>query len=201
MMQNLYYSLFMICALIFYGQRSEAKSPNSLNRNYLNSYSLKSLSKLDSIKITGKVTDANGAALEGVVITEKNTTNSAISDKDGAYSLSAGAVGTLVFLKSGFQTKEVQVNNQKEIMVNLSAGEDKPETTVEQDTSRKEVTDTVATQAPEANVQTPSTHAQGTVTGTVSGPSGPLAGVTVQVQGTTVTTSTDQEGKFEIAAS
>lgn len=201
MMQNLYYSLFMICALIFYGQRSEAKSPNSLNRNYLNSYSLKSLSKLDSIKITGKVTDANGAALEGVVITEKNTTNSSISDKDGAYALSAGASGTLVFLKSGFQTKEVQVNKQKEIMVSLSAGEDQPEATEERDTSKKEVPDTVVKEAPEANVQTPSTQAQGTVTGTVSGPSGPLAGVTVQVQGTTVTTSTDQQGKFEIAAS
>ena len=41
---------------------------------------------------------------------------------------------------------------------------------------------------------------QNTVTGTVSGSDGPIAGATVNVVGTTVTTATDDSGKFSISA-
>ena len=51
MMQKLYYSLFLLFALVLYGQSSEAKVLKLLELNRL-TYS----STLDSIKINGKIT-------------------------------------------------------------------------------------------------------------------------------------------------
>lgn len=70
--------------------------------------------------VTGNVKDADGAAMPGVNIHEKGTTNGTVSDADGNYRIvvsSSNAV--LVFSFVGTETQEVTVGNQSEISVSL----------------------------------------------------------------------------------
>lgn len=62
-------------------------------------------------KITGTVTDANGA-LPGVTITVKGTLQSTLSDSNGNYTIATDANATLVFSFIGLKTTEVPVNGQ-----------------------------------------------------------------------------------------
>ncbi|NSW94422.1 MAG: carboxypeptidase-like regulatory domain-containing protein, partial [Bacteroidales bacterium] len=58
--------------------------------------------------ISGRVTDDKGQALPGVNIVEKGTTNGAISDADGRYTISvASANSVLVFSFVGYTSLEV----------------------------------------------------------------------------------------------
>lgn len=71
-------------------------------------------------QITGTVTDSNGQPLPGVNILEKGTNNGVQSDFDGNYIISSSnGNATLVFSFMGFKTKEVAVNNKKNINVTL----------------------------------------------------------------------------------
>ncbi|MCF6241384.1 MAG: SusC/RagA family TonB-linked outer membrane protein [Bacteroidales bacterium] len=86
------------------------------------------LKKEDNLKpnpqqiiITGIVTNKDGEALPGVNIVEKGTNNGVVSDVSGKYEISVKAENSvLVFSFIGYQTKEVQVNNNKVINVVLS---------------------------------------------------------------------------------
>ncbi|APU99238.1 hypothetical protein BV902_25360 [Sphingobacterium sp. B29] len=142
-----------------------------------------------------------------------------------AFRLAADPNGVLVFIKTGFAIKEVYVNIQKLIAVSLSAGaatavtdstvqnKDSTATVVAGRDSitnaaagRDSTTKIVANQDSTIKV-TDSPNSSGgvsagktSVTGTVTGPKGPLPGVTVAVVGTNVSASTDEAGKFQIAA-
>ncbi len=69
--------------------------------------------------INGTVTDANGEGLPGVTVLEKGTSNGAITNIDGSYSVNVSGGATLVFTFVGFETQEVQVEGRTLIDVTL----------------------------------------------------------------------------------
>jgi len=74
-----------------------------------------------SLTIKGKIKDETGQALPGVTVLVKGTTNGATTDTEGNYTLNIpNGSGTLVVSFIGFTTKEVPINNQTTINVNLA---------------------------------------------------------------------------------
>lgn len=71
--------------------------------------------------VTGRITEENGAGLSGVTVTVKGTNNRTVSDAQGNFSISAPANGSLVFSYVGYETKDVNINNQGAINVSLSS--------------------------------------------------------------------------------
>ncbi len=69
-------------------------------------------------QITGKVTDAEGAALPGVTIQLVGTSTGTITDINGMYKIMAGA-GTLKFSFIGFESQEISLTNQSIIDIIL----------------------------------------------------------------------------------
>lgn len=70
--------------------------------------------------ITGKVTDSSGAALPGVSVRLKDSTNAVATDADGKYSISVpSSGGTLVFSFIGFRSREVGIGISNVIDVRL----------------------------------------------------------------------------------
>jgi len=170
---------------------------------------------IDAIEISGKVTDSTGTAIQGVVITEKGTTNSTVSDEQGNYSLSAKADGTLVFLKSGYATAEFPINNSKQVDATLAVSTPATDAKEAQDNQADSVNAesdslSTATNVPiqaDSNANSISADTTGqiqgtqnTVTGTINGPSGPMPGVTVTVVGQEQSASSNEQGQFQIAA-
>ncbi|MEN7549621.1 TonB-dependent receptor [Rapidithrix thailandica] len=88
----------------------------------------KRLKRLDNVNlriqqeqkvITGTVKDENGAALPGVNIMIKGSSQGTISDIDGKYKIQVGNKDVLVFSFIGYASQEVEVGSQKEISVTL----------------------------------------------------------------------------------
>ncbi|SDE02117.1 SusC/RagA family TonB-linked outer membrane protein [Pedobacter soli] len=76
------------------------------------------------IQITGKVTDSKGGPLPGVSVKVKNGTTSALTTKDGTYSIGVnGNNATLVYTFIGYLVQEVPVNNRRQINVTLKESE------------------------------------------------------------------------------
>ncbi|MFS4456139.1 SusC/RagA family TonB-linked outer membrane protein [Maribacter sp. 2304DJ31-5] len=71
--------------------------------------------------VSGTVTDADGNPLPGASIVEKGTNNGTTTDFDGNFSISVSS-GDAVLIVSyiGFEIKEVPVNNQSQISVQLT---------------------------------------------------------------------------------
>jgi TonB-dependent starch-binding outer membrane protein SusC len=91
-------------------QNAEANAPIAL------------LVELQSRSVSGTITDETGAALPGVNIIEKGTTNGTVSDANGNYILSVSSSSAiLVFSFVGTETKEVTVGEQTEISVSLGS--------------------------------------------------------------------------------
>ncbi|WP_103906524.1 SusC/RagA family TonB-linked outer membrane protein [Sphingobacterium lactis] len=226
MMHYLYRTLFITCAFMLFSQIGTADPIRKSNPTPLHVLTAHSTA-LDSLEIVGKITDSVGTAVAGVVVTEKGTTNSALSNENGEYKISASPNGILVFLKSGFATKEEHVNNQKQLDIQLTvataateaqeqqenaAGTDSTATAVDSTATTPDSTAVVPDSTQQTGTVPPTTTAQdsaGTapvptgqqvVSGTVTGPSGPLPGVTVRVVGTDLAANTDENGKFQIAA-
>ena len=72
--------------------------------------------------ITGTVTDDSGNPLIGVNVSEKDTTNGVVSDFDGKYTISVASNAILVFSYVGYNSQEIEVNNQSVINVSLEEG-------------------------------------------------------------------------------
>lgn len=71
--------------------------------------------------ISGRITDDKGQALPGVNIVEKGTTNGAISDADGRYTINVASPNSvLVFSFVGYTSLEVTVGSQTSISVSLT---------------------------------------------------------------------------------
>jgi len=71
--------------------------------------------------IKGKITDESGAAMPGVNVLQKGTTNGTTSDSDGNYTLKVeGSDAILVYSFIGYETKEVLVGGQSTIDVGLN---------------------------------------------------------------------------------
>ena len=177
----------------------------------------------DSSEIKGLVRDSLGNLLPTVVVTEKNTTNSVTSNENGEFAIKANPTGTLIFVKSPFAPKEVNIANQKTLTVTLTQT---PDITPEEKARKA---DSVQNQAERATeIQQPdstavvgtttqadstmstipkvqgdsstTTAAQGLVNGVITNESGPLAGATVSVKNGTQQTQTDELGKYSINA-
>jgi TonB-linked SusC/RagA family outer membrane protein len=69
--------------------------------------------------ITGTVKSGSDEAVPGATILEKGTTNGTVTDSDGKFSISVNADATLVFSAIGMSSKEVKVDNQTSLEVNL----------------------------------------------------------------------------------
>ena len=70
--------------------------------------------------VTGKVTDAGGIGLPGVSVTVKSSTNGAVTDGNGAYSVNVPSdKSTLVFSYIGFVSQEVAIGSRTQINVSL----------------------------------------------------------------------------------
>lgn len=72
------------------------------------------------ITVTGTVTMETGETVPGTTILEKGTTNGAITDIDGNYTISvSGSESVLVFSFVGYETQEIVVGNQTVINTTL----------------------------------------------------------------------------------
>src|SRR5258706_6628788 len=70
--------------------------------------------------VTGRVVaKEDGAAIPGVNISEKGTTNGTVTDADGKYSLTVGGRATLVVYIIGLATQEISVENRSSIDVTV----------------------------------------------------------------------------------
>ena len=72
------------------------------------------------LTITGRVTDVSGAPLQGVTVMVRGTTNGAMTNRDGRYSLSNvpdDAILTFSFV--GMEKKEISVSGKMEINVTM----------------------------------------------------------------------------------
>jgi len=107
----------LLAAILFFGF-SEAKAGSTENSSM---GLLNEISITQSI-VTGRVTDQDGVALEGVNIVEKGTANGTISDFDGNFEITVGADATLTFSYIGFGTVEENVGGRSTINVSMSEG-------------------------------------------------------------------------------
>lgn len=75
-----------------------------------------------SVTISGTVVDDQNNGLPGVNVLEKGTTNGTTTDANGNFTLSVdGPNAVIVFSFIGYQTQEVQVNNQTTFNVTLTS--------------------------------------------------------------------------------
>lgn len=70
--------------------------------------------------ITGNVTGANNAALQGTTVQVKGSNTSTQTGNDGKFSISAPSNGTLVFSYVGMETREISIDGRHEISVQLT---------------------------------------------------------------------------------
>src|SRR5450631_796002 len=80
---------------------------------------LSSTLAFQDIKITGKVTGANGEALGGVSISLKGTAIGTTTDNNGNFTLTVPEKGTLVVSFIGYQDQQVPVNSQSVINITM----------------------------------------------------------------------------------
>ena len=75
-------------------------------------------------KVTGKVTDSNGGSLPGVSIIVKGTTNGAITDNNGNYTLSnIPENATLKFSFVGMKSQEIKIGTSTQINIIMTVSE------------------------------------------------------------------------------
>lgn len=75
----------------------------------------------EMITVTGIVSDTiSGKALPGVAIQIKGTTTGTISDMEGNYSIVVNSGDTLVFSFVGYKNKEIAIQDETDIDVQLA---------------------------------------------------------------------------------
>lgn len=73
-----------------------------------------------SIAVSGTVKDATGAAIPGVSILEKGTSNGTVTDSNGAFHITvSSAESVLAFSFVGMTTQEIRVGSQSEMTIQL----------------------------------------------------------------------------------
>ena len=96
----------------------------SLDLTFSNATPFRNPAYLQSLTITGKVTDDAGSGMPGVNILVKGTSNGTTTDAEGAYSLSVTsdqASGILVFSFIGYITQEQPISNRTSINVTMAS--------------------------------------------------------------------------------
>lgn len=72
-----------------------------------------------SLQLSGTVQDAAGQPLPGATVLEKGTSNGAVTDIDGNYSLKVKEEATIVVSFLGYKTQEIAVNGRSSITVTM----------------------------------------------------------------------------------
>jgi len=80
--------------------------------------------------ISGTVTDSDNQPLPGASVIEKGTTNGTTTDFSGNYTLSVGDDATLIISFVGYKTKEVAVNGQSVVNVQLASDQELDEVVI-----------------------------------------------------------------------
>ena len=78
------------------------------------------LNAVAATKLTGTVTDENGAGMPGVTIAKKGTSSGANSDVNGKYSIDVNPGDVLVFSFVGYKSQEVKIANQSVLNIQLA---------------------------------------------------------------------------------
>ena len=78
------------------------------------------LNAVAASKLTGTVTDENGAGMPGVTIAKKGTSTGANSDVNGKYSIDVNPGDVLVFSFVGYKSQEVKIANQSVLNIQLA---------------------------------------------------------------------------------
>ena len=73
------------------------------------------------VTVTGQITEENNQAAIGVNIVEKGTTNGAVTDNNGNYSIAVGSDAVLVYSSIGMIPQEVAINGRTRIDVIMAA--------------------------------------------------------------------------------
>ncbi len=73
-----------------------------------------------TLRVSGKVTDAQGQALPGVTVKVKGGSAGSVTDAGGNYSLTAGANDVLVFSYVGFKPQEQSVGGRTTVNISLA---------------------------------------------------------------------------------
>ena len=73
-----------------------------------------------NIQVRGKVTDEKGEAVIGASVVQKGTSNGIATDANGDFTLSVPGNATLVVSYLGYISKEVRVNNQANLNIEIS---------------------------------------------------------------------------------
>lgn len=74
-----------------------------------------------SREVTGKVTDANGAPLNGASVRIKNTRTGTSAASDGTFTINAAPNAVLVISAVGYESKDLNIGSQTNIGVQLDA--------------------------------------------------------------------------------
>ncbi len=69
--------------------------------------------------VRGRVSDEKGEGLPGVTVLVRGTTNGAVTDANGGFSINAPSNGTLVISYVGYNTQEVAINGRSNINISL----------------------------------------------------------------------------------
>lgn len=72
------------------------------------------------ITVTGKIFDNTGETLIGATVVETGTANGTVSDFNGNYELRVAADASLTVSYTGYETKEVAVNNATQLNITLA---------------------------------------------------------------------------------
>ena len=78
------------------------------------------LTAVVATKLTGTVTDENGAGMPGVTIAKKGTSSGANSDVNGKYSIDVNPGDVLVYSFVGYKSQEVKITNQSVLNIQLA---------------------------------------------------------------------------------
>lgn len=81
---------------------------------------MSSTTEKQDIRITGKVTGANGEPLSGVSVTVVGSAGGATTDNNGAFSITVPENASLMVSYIGYDSKEVKVNGQSVVDIQLS---------------------------------------------------------------------------------
>jgi len=110
--------MFLVSGFLFYGASAADKGPfkNDVDHPFSDYY----VGNFIDITVSGKISDALGNAIRGVNVQEKGTTNGAVSDEKGNFSLKVkGENSVLVISAVGYVSQEITVGSSSEINVTL----------------------------------------------------------------------------------
>lgn len=69
--------------------------------------------------VSGKITDAAGAPIEGVTVSIRGKSVATMSDKNGQYTITAGPKDVLLFKMIGYASQEINVDSKSRINVSM----------------------------------------------------------------------------------